>query len=165
MLLLTLPCAVCALCCMRCSETETKQLNGWKATVENLLERFEDLVKQTQLLQEIDDSQAVIHSSRANSVGLGSMPMGPAAEAAAAAADAAAAAIAAEEGTAGPLAANTLQPRSSVLTTQHHLQLNKLRCVPHAVGFFTPVVCLIYVCVCGGGGRLPAVKLRCAVGR
>lgn len=36
-------------------ETEIKQLNGWKATVENLMERFDDLIKQAALLQDIDE--------------------------------------------------------------------------------------------------------------
>jgi pyruvate/2-oxoglutarate dehydrogenase complex dihydrolipoamide acyltransferase (E2) component len=106
-----------------------KQLNGWKATVENLTERFDDLVKQQQLLMEIDEGQAALHGSSSRAAAAGATPQGPAAEAAAAAADAAAAAIAAEEGAAGPLAAGSVVPRSSVLTPQHHVQLNKLRCV------------------------------------
>jgi hypothetical protein len=115
------------------SETEIKQLNGWKATVENLMERFEDLVKQQQLLMEIDEGQAALHgSSSSRAAAAGATPQGPAAEAAAAAADAAAAAIAAEEGAAGPLAAGSVVPRSSVLTAQHHVQLNKLRCAAGA---------------------------------
>lgn len=40
------------------SEKEIKQLQGWKATVENLMERFEDLIRQTQLLAEIEDPSA-----------------------------------------------------------------------------------------------------------
>jgi hypothetical protein len=111
-----------------CSETEIKQLKGWKATVENLMERFDDLIKQQLLLQGIDEGQAALHgltSGRAPAAG--ATPQGPAAEAAAAAADAAAAAIAAEEGAAGPLAAGGVVSRSSVLTPQHHVQINKLR--------------------------------------
>jgi hypothetical protein len=112
------------------SDTEIKQLNGWKATVENLMERFDDLVKQQLLLQEIDEGQAALHGTSSSSrvAAAGATPQGPAAEAAAAAADAAAAAIAAEEGAAGPLAAGSVVQRSSVLTPQHHVQLNKLRC-------------------------------------
>jgi pyruvate/2-oxoglutarate dehydrogenase complex dihydrolipoamide acyltransferase (E2) component len=97
--------------------------------VENLMERFDDLVKQQQLLMEIDEGQAALHGSSSSSrqAAAGATPQGPAAEAAAAAADAAAAAIAAEEGAAGPLAAGSVVTRSSVLTPQHHVQLNKLR--------------------------------------
>ncbi|WIA33521.1 hypothetical protein OEZ86_006646 [Tetradesmus obliquus] len=110
-------------------DTEIKQLNGWKATVENLSERFDDLAKQQQLLLDIEAGQAALAGSSTSSrlAAAGATPQGPAAEAAAAAADAAAAAIAAEEGTAGPLAAGSVVPRSSVLTPQHHVQLNKLR--------------------------------------
>jgi pyruvate/2-oxoglutarate dehydrogenase complex dihydrolipoamide acyltransferase (E2) component len=129
-----------------------KQLNGWKATVENLTERFDDLVKQQQLLMEIDEGQAALHgSSSSRAAAAGATPQGPAAEAAAAAADAAAAAIAAEEGAAGPLAAGSVVPRSSVLTAQHHVQLNKLRCVA-GTGWLAAVV----QCVCTCGSLMPA---------
>lgn len=136
------PC--CAPCC--CSDTEIKQLNGWKATVENLSERFDDLAKQQQLLLDIEAGQAALAGSSNSSrlAAAGATPQGPAAEAAAAAADAAAAAIAAEEGTAGPLAAGSVVPRSSVLTPQHHVQLNKLRWVILRCCFFAFLSC----CAC-----------------
>lgn len=87
--------------CRSCSEKEIKQLQGWKATVENLMERFEDLIRQTQLLAEIEEPS----SSRLDGVD---------------------AAAAAEEGL-GPMAAGVA--RSTILTATHHVQLNKLRWV------------------------------------
>lgn len=84
-----------------CSEKEIKQLQGWKATVENLMERFEDLIRQTQMLSEIQDPSG---SSRLAGVDE---------------------AAAAEEGL-GPMAAGVA--RSTILTATHTVQLNKLRC-------------------------------------
>lgn len=97
-----------------CSETEIKQLNGWKATVENLRERFDDITKQIELLTDIELGQQACHSSRAAAAGDLS------------AADAAA--VAAEEGAAGPLAAGAIT-RSGLVTAQHTVQRNKLRWV------------------------------------
>jgi len=69
------------------------------------MERFEDLIRQVQLLSEIEEPS----SSRL---------------------DGADAAVAAEEGL-GPMAAGVA--RSSLLTATHHVQLNKLRCGPACV--------------------------------
>jgi hypothetical protein len=91
--------------CRSRSEKEIKQLQGWKATVENLMERFEDLVRQTQLLAEIEEPS----SNRLDGVD---------------------AAAAAEEGL-GPMAAGVA--RSTILTATHHVQLNKLRWVTQHV--------------------------------
>lgn len=95
-----------------CSEKEIKQLQGWKATVENLMERFEDLIRQTQMLSEIQDP-----SSGGSSRLAGGMDE----------------AAAAEEGL-GPMAAGVA--RSTILTATHTVQLNKLRCGEWLVGFF-----------------------------
>lgn len=105
------PCLL-TMCCVSllCSETEMKQLNGWKATVENLRERFDDLTKQMELLADIELGQQACHGSRSPSP-----------------ASADAAAVAAEEGMAGPLAASATILRSGVLTPQHSVQRNKLR--------------------------------------
>lgn len=105
-------------CVYVCSETEIKQLNGWKATVENLRERFDDITKQIELLSDIELGQQACHSSRAAASGEQLS-----------AADAAA--VAAEEGAAGPLAAGAIS-RSGLVTAQHTVQRNKLRWVePH----------------------------------
>lgn len=86
------------------------------------MERLDDLVKQQQLLLDIDDSAA------AAAAATGRTPCEPPSLGSgedASDAAAAAAAVAAEEGAAGPTTASTA--RSSLLTAQHLVQLNKLR--------------------------------------
>jgi hypothetical protein len=80
-----------------CRETELKQLQGWKATVENLQERFEDLIRQTTLLADIEAQESLIKGSAADGEGDG------------------------EDGAGGGMS------RSALITPNHTLQLNKLR--------------------------------------
>jgi hypothetical protein len=101
-----------------CSENEIKQLQGWKATVENLLERFDDLLKQAQMLQELDDARAMSGGSSSSSSASRMEVDGDVQSAA-------------EEGLLGqgPLAAGVAHMgRTSLLTASHAVQLNKLRC-------------------------------------
>eukprot|EP00775_Hariotina_reticulata_P013475 gene13475-13601_t len=96
-------------------ENEIKQLQGWKATVENLLERFDDLLKQAQMLQELDDARAM---SGGSSSSASRMDIDGDVQSAA------------EEGllAQGPLAAGVAHMgRTSLLTATHAVQLNKLR--------------------------------------
>jgi hypothetical protein len=109
-------------------EKEIKQLQGWKATVENTIERFDDLTKQTQLLQDIEASVA-LGASGVLPAAAGASASGAAADGAAAGARGAGAAPAPQPPL-GPMAAAAT--RSSVLTPHHHMQLNKLRCAARA---------------------------------
>jgi hypothetical protein len=72
-----LPIAVC-LCC---SDIDTKQLQGWKASVENLLLQLNNLVKQQQQLLEMETGLAALHvsSSSSSATAPGAMPPSPAA--------------------------------------------------------------------------------------
>lgn len=116
-----------------CREKEIKQLQGWKATVENLMERFEDLIRQAQLLAEIEEpgSSSTSSTSRLD---------GPDA------------AVAAEEGTLGPLAAGVA--RSSLLTATHHVQLNKLRWDSGRSSAWVYAVLTCVCCLDGCGAHL-----------
>jgi hypothetical protein len=108
-------------------DSEIKQLQGWKATVENLLERMEDMLRQTSLLADIEAQDARMKGALAAS---STSPAAAAAAAAAAAGDVETGDGGGEgsEGAEGPLGglAGAVN-RGSIITTQHTLQLNKLR--------------------------------------
>ena len=79
-----------------CRETEIKQLQGWKATVESLQERFDDLIRQTSLLADIEAQESLMKGAADGEAD-------------------------GEEGAAGGIS------RSSLITPNHTVQLNKLR--------------------------------------
>jgi hypothetical protein len=108
---------------MVCRDSEIKQLQGWKATVENLLERMEDMLRQTSLLADIEAQDARMKGALAAS---STSSAAAAAAAAAAAGDVETGDGGGEEGPLGGLAGAV--NRGSIITTQHTLQLNKLRC-------------------------------------